>query len=415
MRLLLGGLFWLILLLGGGAALVAYWPEPALEPARRLVHFLGQEPARITVVLPREIDAAPGLHVLTPDPDQFLKRIGAVQAVERGGGRTRLQLEIFPEELARFPDGAEAVYFTVPGSAAWIVKTLIPRERVQFIRTMWEAFYRQERQTIVATLWPSVRESLQEILQFYEREIPRVLKQHRVDLDELAARHRTGTFEKELMPAVKLTVWELSQKRFAPLLEEVGRELWTRLPVWGLGWRYMYEFVPFTGDDHVTRRFNLFLENDALPLLQDRTDEIVGVLSGVFQDTVREPRVVAALKKMFGEVASDPETTRLFKELTAELLIRNERLRALVREHWEEKGLREAVARVGERFEPLIKDAINAIVLRPDRSGLHPRLTRVLRARVLYKDQAWVLLEPGSSGPRPTTGTEIPGRIDGHD
>ena len=56
--------------------------------------------------------------------------------------------------------------------------------------------------------------------------------------------------------------------------------------------------------------------------------------------------------------------------------------------------------------------AINSIVLRPDKKALHPRLSQVLRSRVLYKDNAWLLLEPGRQG-RLGDGRVIAGRIEG--
>jgi hypothetical protein len=335
-----------------------------------------------------------------------------VKSVSHHEGKTRLEVEVFPEDARRFRSGVQADYFTVPGSAAWIVNTLIPAERVQHIRSLWKEFYLAERDAIAQTLWPVVKESLQEILAFYETEFPRVIHDNRPELDDLVARHRQGAFERDFMPSVRAVVWDFAQKRFEPMLTEVGRELWDRLPVWGLTWRYLYENVPFTRDDHVTERFNRFLTNDALPLMRARSGEVLKLVGEIFRDTVRDPRVAQSLKKVVGEVASDPDTAALIKKLSAELLLKNDRLRALVRERWEKKGLKEAVSAVGNRFEPLVHDAVNSIVLSEDGLKMHPRLSRVLRSRVLKKDGAWVLLAAGGEG-RLEPGAVISGRIDG--
>jgi len=411
MRIGIGAFIWLLLLGGGGGALIAGWDRPGLAPLRRLVRYFGEPAITFTVVLPDRVEAKPYTHVLVEDPELFLRRIGTVKAVDQHEGKTRLAVEIFPEEARRFQSGVQATYFTVPGSAAWIVKTLIPAERVQHIRALWKTFYAAERQAIAETLWPVVKESLQEIFKFYETEVPRVIRENRPELDALVARHRHGAFEREFLPSLRAVVWDFAQKRFEPLLKDVGRELWDRLPVWGLTWRYLYESVPFTRDDHVTNRFNEFLKNDALPLIKARSNEVLKLVGEIFRDTIRDPRVAESLKKVVGEVVSDPDTVGLIKKLSTELILKNDRLRALVRKRWEEKGLKEAVSAVGSRFEPLIHDAVNSIVLSEDGLKMHPRLSRILRSRVLKKDGAWVLLH--AAGPaRLEPGAVISGRID---
>jgi hypothetical protein len=411
MRIAIGTLIWLLLLGGGGGTLLVNWNRPDLKPLRRLVRYFGERAVTFTAVLSDRVEAKPYTHVLVEDPELFLRRIGTVKAVSHAQGKTRLTIEIFPEDARRFRSGVEATYFTVPGSAAWIVKTLIPAERVQHIRSLWKEFYAGEREAIAGTLWPVVKESVQEIFEFYETEVPRVIRENRPELDALAARHRHGAFEKEFMPSVRAVVWDFAQKRFEPLLKEVGRQLWDRLPVWGLTWRYLYENVPFTRDDHVTNRFNQFLTSDALPLIKARSAEVLRLVGEIFRDTVRDPRVAESLRKVVGEVAADPETVRLIKKLSAELILKNDRLKALVRKRWEENGLKEAVSAVGGRFEPFVHDAVNSIVLSEDGLKMHPRLSRVLRSRVLKKDGAWVLLRAAGET-RLEPGAVISGKID---
>ena len=412
MRIIIGLSIWLLLLGGGGATLVLHRNDPGLEPGRRLLRFLREEAVSVTVELAGTVDVKAGTHVLIRDPDLFLRRVGSVTRVEGGGEKTRLSLEIYPEHGALLTPDALVTYFTVPGTASWIVNTLIPRDRVQKIQTLWEDFYARERVEIMASLWPAVKESLQEIFRFYEKEIPQVIQNNRPELDALIEKHRRGAYDREFMPAVQDVVWNLARERFAPLLEEVGRDLWQRLPVWGLSWRYMYEYVPFTSEEHVSRRFRDFLDKDAVPLMKSRTRDVVSLLGGIVKDTFRDPRVTASLKILVREVSEDPQVFHMFKKLTSELILKNDRLLVLVRKRWEEKGLKNIVSSVGARFEPLVRDAVNSIVLDEDGKSLHPRLAQVLRSRVLKKDRAWVLMEPGT-GPPLGPGSVIQGRING--
>jgi len=391
---------------------VIFRNDPGLAPGGRILRYLQESAVSITMELPDSVDVQPHTNILVRDPTQFLRRVGCVMRVEKSSRKTRIELEVFPEFASLLTTDMRATYFTVPGTAAWIMNTLIPRERVLEIQTLWKAFYARERAGINAELWPAVKDSLQEILTFYEKEVPRVIQSNRFDVDAIIAKHRKGVFERDFMPALQDVAWNLAQARFSPLLEEVGRELWDLLPVWGLGWRYMYEHVPFTKKDHVKQRFKVFLDKEALPVLKSRTREVMALLSNLFQDTFRDPRVITALRKMVGEIAEDPQTLQVLKKLSTELFLKNDRLLSLVRERWEDKGLKKAFSSVGVKFEPLIRDAVNSIVLNEDGSCLSPRLSQVLRSRVLKKEGAWVLLESGS-GPALPAGSVIAGRING--
>ena len=411
-RIIIGMSIWLLLLGGGGATLVLHRNDPGLEPGRRLLRFLHEEAVSVPVDLAGAVDVKAGTHVLIRDPDQFLRRVGSITRVVKGGEKTRLSLEIYPEHGALLTTDVKVTYFTVPGTASWIVKTLIPRDRVRGIQDLWEAFYARERVAITAELWPAVKESLREIFKFYEKEIPLVIHNNRPELDALIEKHRRGAYDREFMPAVQDVAWNLARERFRPLLEEVGSELWKRLPVWGLSWRYVYEYVPFTSEEHVNQRFREFLDRDAVPLMKSRTREVVSLLGGIVKDTFRDPRVTASLKNLVREVSEDPQVLHMFKKLTSELILKNDRLLVLVRERWEEKGLKKVISSVGERFEPLVHDAVNSIVLDEDGKSLNPRLAQVLRSRVLKKDRAWILVEPGTGSPL-EPGSVISGRING--
>lgn len=403
------GLFIWILLIAGCVGL--WFARPALfEPARRLVAYTSQPSCEVDVALPASVDAKVGTLVMTPDATSFLRRVGRVAAVERDGALLRLAL--YPAEAETLGDRMRATYFTVPGNAAWVVSTLVPRERLDAVRELWRAFYERERAGIYDTLWPVVKESLEDLFKFYEKEVPRVLDAHRDRLSKLVEKHRSGAFETELLPIVQTVAWDVAQREFTPLVEEIGREIWARLPVWGLTWRFAYQSIPFTGDEHVKKRFEEFLKRDGIPVLQARSAELLEAVARVMKMTLEDPKVSAALRKTAGEVASDPEFLALVRELAADLTVRNDRLRTLLKERWEHKGLKRAVTEVGTRFEPLIKDAINSIVLSPDGKKLNARLSQVLRSRVLKKDEAWVLVEPAGGGPL-RSGATIEGRIDG--
>lgn len=408
MRTTVGIAIWAALIGGGVWAATA---GPAARPLERLSAFVSAPAHRVTVVLPARPDAEVGGLVMTPDADRFLRRVGRIAATRSDGDGLALDLDLYPDAVARWPHAIDATFVTVPATAEWIVRTLLPPERVASIRDRWQTFYDAERAAIAESLWPVVRASLEELLHFYEREIPRVVSNHADGFRRLVDTHRGGAFEKQLMPAVQEVAWRVGQREFAPLLGEIGRDLWARLPVMGLGVRYAFEFVPFVEEGQVAERFKRYLDEDAMPILRARSAEIVAVLGVVARETMRDDRVVAAFRAMVGEVLEDPEFYRLLRDVAADLTVRNERLQELLREQWRERGLREAVEQVTTKLEPLIKEVVNSIALSPDGKRINARLNQVLRSRVLKKDVAWVLLEPRDVGEPPAAGSSIVGRI----
>ncbi len=408
MRTTVGIVIWAVLL-GGG--IWAATDGPAAAPLDRLTSFASVPAHRITVRLPARPEAEVGGLVMTPDPERFLRRIGRIAAIRDDGAGLALDLDLYPDAVARWTGAVDSTFVTVPATAEWIVQTLLPADRLASIRDRWRAFYDAEQAAIAASLWPVVRASLEELLRFYESEIPRVVANHADGFRRLVETHRSGAFEQQLMPAVQEVAWRVGQREFEPLLAEIGRELWARLPVMGLGVRYAFELVPFTDQGQVAARFKRYLDEDAMPILRARSGEIVNALGAVARQTMRDEKVVAAFRAMVGEVIEDPAFFRLLRDVAADLTVRNERLQELLREQWRERGLREAVEEVTAKLEPVIKDVVNSIALSPDGKRINSRLNQVLRSRVLKKDVAWVLIEPRAEGAPPAAGATIVGSI----
>ncbi len=323
MRTTVGIAIWVGVIVFAVWALVA---GPAAGPAERLTQFATDTPYRVLLELPGEPKAEVGGLVMVPDEERFLRRVGRIAGMSTSGGKTHLSLELFPDVAAGWPGSVDATFVTVPATAGWIVRTLIPASRLEAIRDRWQAFYSSERDAIADSLWPVVRSSLDELFRFYEREVPRILAKHADGFRALVESHRRGAFEKELMPAVQSVAWRVAQAEFSPLLSKIGRELWARLPVMGLGMRYAFEFVPFTNQDQVAVRFKRYLDEDAMPVLRENSGEIVRVLGVVARRTMQDPAVGAAFRKLVGEVIEDPEFFRLLREVAADLTVRNDHL-----------------------------------------------------------------------------------------
>ena len=185
-----------------------------------------------------------------------------------------------------------------------------------------------------------------------------------------------------------------AEERFRPFLEEIGQELWKKLPIWSLGARYFWEGVPGTKEGQVKSKFEQYMKDEAMPVLRAHTPEAVALARLVLKESLDDPRLREALGTVLKEVSTDPETAELLRDLATELVVKNEALREVLKKRWDE-GLGEAARTASERLERVVKRIVDSIALTEDRKAINPRLARVLRTRLLKKDRRWVLLTPG--------------------
>jgi hypothetical protein len=319
-------------------------------------------------------------------------------------GARRALLTVYPEEADALREGAGLRAYTVPTTAAWVARTLVPPERLAEIRDRVARFWETEGVALRVAVWPHLRQGLLDTLSLYEQELPKALARHADRWEALLVRHRDGVVREELVPALREVTFVLAEKRFGPLLDTVGKELWEALPVWGLGWRAVWEKVPFTSEGQVRDRFAQYLEDDAKPILAAHAGEAAEIAGEVLRESLEDPRVRGALGAVFREFFTDPELGALLKQLFRDLVVENEEFHTLWRRRWE-SGLSAAMSDAAARLEPLISRVVDSVVLTRDRSSLNPRLTRVLRTRVLRKDCRWVLLTPGAGAPLPDGAT----------
>jgi hypothetical protein len=328
------------------------------------------------------------------------------------GRELSASVTVFPERPGLLTEGTTMTAFTAPSSARWVVKTLLPKERMQRIVALTREFVGAEGRRIADTLWPQVRLGLLDLLELYETQLPAALRARAERIRALAGKHRDGVVAEKLVPAVEEVVLVRAEARFRPFLEEVGRELWKKLPIWSLGARYVWEGVPGTREGQVKSRFEEYLKKEAIPVLRKHAPEAMRLAREVLKESLADERLREALATVASEIASDPEVTALLRELAGELVVENEQLRKVLRKRWE-AGLGEAASAASARFEPLIRQIVDLIALTGDRRAINPRLARVLRTRLLRKDRRWILLSPGSGAPladpveiRGTTGRE---------
>ncbi len=390
-RVLLGALVWGTAALSCAVTLLS--PGGAARgPARRLWRYAVTPSLRLRLRLPPGAAIEAGDGVFREDERRFLVRIGTVAAVERTGGGRWVRVVVHPEEAAFLARGVSARAFSVPETAAWVVRTLLPPETLREIRTLAARELAAEGGAIRDLLWPEVRAALGEVLDHLRRALPAAIARRSEGWRSVLARHRRGALASRLFPALEEIVWPLARERFRPLLERVGEELWAKLPMWSLGWRAVAEKLPFTDKEQVKRRFEEYLAKDAAPILRAHAGEAAALAGEVLREALADRRVAEGLGAVLEEMAGDPEVGRLLGELAGEWN-REEGLGEILRRRWK-AGLGEAVSAAVTRLDPLFRRVVDRIALDARGEGINPRLAFVLRARVFGKDRRWLLLVP---------------------
>lgn len=393
LRVAIGGVIW-----AAGILFVLSITVPpdgaAHDPAARLVDFAVSGPRVVTVNFPPGAELEQNDPVFVVDAERYLLPAGLVRTVTPRADGVTVELTLFPESPDLLREGVTFTAFLAPWTAGWVMKTLLPKERLDEILWLVNETVREEGKRIADTLWPQVRLALLDVLELYQEQLPAALAAREDRIRALVSKHRSGVVAEAFVPAVEEVVLVKAEEQFRPFLEDVGQELWKELPIWSLGARWVWEGVPGTKEGQVQSKFEQYLKEDAMPILRKRAPEAMAIARQVLKDSIEDPRLKEAIATVAREVAGDPETTALFRDLAEELVVKNQRLREVLAKRWE-AGLGEAVKEASSRLESVTKRTVDAIALTKDRQSINPRLARVLRTRLLRKDRRWVLMTPG--------------------
>jgi hypothetical protein len=183
------------------------------------------------------------------------------------------------------------------------------------------------------------------------------------------------------------------QAEASPVIEDVGRDLWKRVSLWGFAWRYVFDQSPLPKKDRVKAEFQRFVQEEAVPELESRTDEFIRVTERIVRKSMDNPKVKAVLRENLKQVAEDPELQRLIWNIVRESLIENKHLRDSVEKYLKEHETRTVMQVAGGRVEPMVRH-IGDILFGTRESGITPEFSRILRLQILQKDRRWFVLVP---------------------
>ncbi|MCH2202539.1 MAG: hypothetical protein MK102_11260, partial [Fuerstiella sp.] len=187
------------------------------------------------------------------------------------------QMVIYDSAFKQFPNGCHLEYYTTPMNLEWVITMLIPPERrleiAALIRNEWDV----HEELVMEQLEPVVKETMHRAISAVESELPGIINNHREDFRRLGDRFQSEILTQQLVPLVQDEILPIIKEETQPLAMEIGNALWNRVSLTSFALRYLYDASPLPERNAVRTEFQRFIDREAVPELEARTDEFIAV------------------------------------------------------------------------------------------------------------------------------------------
>ncbi len=297
-------------------------------------------------------------------------------------------------------------------SVAWVFRTLLPDHKREQVQSLARAAFEEHRAELTAALEPLVLQTVRDSLLAIQAELPAVLVAHRPQLQEIGVSYQDELVRDQLLPMAQARLLPLIVERSRPLLTEVGEEIWTRVSLWRVGSRYVWDRLPLTSGTSLEKEWQRVLDEEVVPVIEARVPEFVELTRAIVRAAAADPEIRGTVREAIGRVVEDPRVHSLAVSMFRQAVIDNQQLRDALAARWRSDEARAAFALTERRLQPTAV-RIGEILFGVRGEGISPELAVVLRNRLLLKDRRWLVLEYGATaGAVPEVLTVEPGRDD---
>ena len=278
-----------------------------------------------------------------------------------------------------------------------VITTMLPPETQMKIRQRLSSTMKQHSNELSAAFVPLVQESMKQSLPLIESEFRRSVQRHRGEIEALGNRWNDEVVSQRLVPLARREIVPIVRKHGQPTAEDIGRELWDRASLWSFGWRAAYDGLPLVPrKDLVREEWVRFVEDEAVPVFEERMDEIVASIQKIIADVAANPEVRKELSNVAVVIANDPEAQQLVREVLRESIVDNQKLKDAWKAIWSSEEAQQAFELAGDRLEPVIRE-IGDDLIGSREQGINPNFARILRNQILGKDRQWIVAIPNES------------------
>lgn len=323
-------------------------------------------------------------------------QIGFVTATARGRSPPTVHVEWYGRDTD--PADFRFELHHSRGTVEEVLATMLPAEKRARIRQLLADAFADHADELTAKFGPLVEESMRASLPLIEKSFRASLDRHGDEVDRLADRFRHEVVQERLIPLARREMLPVVLEHGGPPAEEIGRELWDRASLWRFGWRAVYDRSPLPKRDLVHQEWDRFVEEEAVPVLESRMDDVVTALQRTLADVAANPAVRGELADVAKQLARDRQVEALTRTVLKETFVENEALKERWKQIWSGERARAAYSLAAKRAEPVIR-RIGDELFGSRQSGIDPNFARVLRHQILGKDRRWLVAVPRTPSP----------------
>jgi hypothetical protein len=347
-----------------------------------------------------------------------LRRVGEIALVRDpdSGQPTRRATVCSAEAMlyssaANITGDARLTYYSGGRSLEWVLETMLPPAKRQQITRMVHRAYEEHHEEILKALLPIVHKSLREGALVVERDLAKSIAAHKPELEELGRKYQKDIIEDKIVPLVKKDIWPIVQRHATPMAETVGHELWDKLPMWGIMWRGGVDYVPYTRKTRAKERWEKYMSEEAMPILESHAGDFVRVVQQVMRDVSQNEEVRRVVRASVTQMVEDPQLQAIVWKIVREVVIDNPALTEVLVRNWTGPEAKQALSLAMNRVDPTLSQIGHALFGTKEK-GFTPEFARVLRARILNKDRRWFVLEPSpGASPAATAKARAKGKL----
>ncbi|QEG22165.1 hypothetical protein [Mariniblastus fucicola] len=284
-------------------------------------------------------------------------------------------------------------------SVEWVVRTMMPPEMREQIGKLITDAWKVNQDELVAMFQPLIEESIADAGKIIQEDFKNAIENHREQIDKLSQRYQDELLKQRIVPLVRDEIWPIVQEESRPLAETIGQEIWQEVSVWRFGWRYIYDRSPLPEKKLTEKEFNRFVESKAVPILENHLEDFIDVQKEMLSRISNNEKVKETFSESIHEVSRDPEFRELVASIVQEVLVDNQRLKQTLRSKWQSPEAKRAMARANRRLDPTVTE-IGATLFGSTKTAITPQFARVLRSKVLHKDERWLTLHTKAIGNR---------------
>lgn len=395
-RPIVGLLFWIVAVAGA-------WRWLASEPdardglARVARHVAFPTPPVFEAEFPLGSDIRLD-EVVRIESDGLWLDAGYVVSYEIRPNHIATRIAIYPEFARLLRADARLESVTASGDVMWVMTTLLPKEKMDRIKSILSKAWDEDKQRLWRELEPGVMRLISDVTIALRDEMPNLVRERRADFQVLAEVVREKAWEGRLRGVFEQEIWPRVENRALPILAEIGDEITKKAPVMSLSWSFVRDRLPFTRDDAMRNELQKFIKTEVIPIVEQRRDVFKKESAELIKEALQQEKVLTELQSAATDVFADPRFRDAMRSIIETWTTSNPKVLDLLKDGFARNDIRGPIERFFDVREDDVHDIANLILLDDRGYGISPDLARVLRRKVLGESRAWIWLVPGESG-----------------